>query len=387
MGRLKKPYCLKKKGDYWYYKIPPMTTYKSTGLTSKTKSEKYVLDLMKNKDKDNGIISDTSKTFGEYTKDYFIWGKCPYFTRKEREGKILTQRYCEDCYRILNNKIREVSWFCKKKISDIRRRDVLNLLDEIGEKYTNGVVNDCISVLTLIFKECLYREDIEYNPMCLINRLKENTEEKVPFNDDVYLKMFPINNETEIIRLYGSFSKFICEFIQCNTGMRNNEVRCLKWGDIDFENNTIEIKHSFKNQKTDVVGPPKSGKKRMTGMCEILKQMLILHRDKYSPHTEPTDYVCCWEDGRPFEYDLTKYTHNKVLSKLGIERKGQHIWRHTFNTKLREKQYVSDLDIRTTTGWSDGKIQDRYTHTQIVSSQNIKEGQDKIWEDIKKSVS
>ena len=95
MGRLKKPYCLKKKGDYWYYKIPPMTSYKSTGLTSKTKSEKYVLDLMKNKDKDNGIISDTTKTFGEYTKDYIIWGKCPYFTRKEREGKILTQRYCD----------------------------------------------------------------------------------------------------------------------------------------------------------------------------------------------------------------------------------------------------------------------------------------------------
>ena len=386
MGRLKKSYCLKKKGDYWYYKIPPMTSYRTTGLTSKTRAEKFVLELMAQKNKENGVITNNSKTFGEYTKDYFIWGKCPYFTRKEREGKTLTQRYCEDCWRILNNKIRDVSWFCKKNISEIRRRDVIRLLEEIGDKYSNGVVNDCISVLTIIFKECLYKEDIEYNPMSCINRLKEDYNEKVPFEYEDYLKMFPINNETEIIRLYGSFSKFICEFIQCNTGMRNNEVRCLKWENIDFENNTIEIRHSFKNQSTNVIGPPKNGKKRMTGMCDVLKQMLILYRDKYSPHTNPTDYVCCWEDGTPFGYDVTKYTHNKVLSKLKIERRGQHIWRHTFNTNLRGSEYVSDLDIRTTTGWSGEKIQDNYTHTEVISSKKVKEGQDKIWEDIRKKV-
>ena len=43
MGRMTKPYCLKKKGDFWYYKLPSMKNYKSTFLTSKTKSEKYVL--------------------------------------------------------------------------------------------------------------------------------------------------------------------------------------------------------------------------------------------------------------------------------------------------------------------------------------------------------
>ena len=32
--------------------------------------------------------------FGRYTKNYFVWGKYPYFTRKNRAGKNLTQRYC-----------------------------------------------------------------------------------------------------------------------------------------------------------------------------------------------------------------------------------------------------------------------------------------------------
>ena len=56
MGRMIKPYCLKKKGDYWYYKIPPMTTYKSTFMTSKTKSEKYVIDLLEELNKKNGVV-------------------------------------------------------------------------------------------------------------------------------------------------------------------------------------------------------------------------------------------------------------------------------------------------------------------------------------------
>ena len=99
-----------------------MKNYKSTFLTSKTKSEKYVLDLLEELNKKNGVVGETEKTFGEYTKDYFIWGKCPYFKRRiEYEGRNLTQRYCDECYRILDTKIRGVSWFCKKKMSEIRK--------------------------------------------------------------------------------------------------------------------------------------------------------------------------------------------------------------------------------------------------------------------------
>ncbi len=386
MGRMTKPYCLKKKGDYWYYKIPPMTTYKSTGETSETKSQKYVLELIRQRDKENGIITDTNKTFGEYTKDYFIWGKCPYFSRRISQGKNLTQRYCDECYRILNTKIRMVSWFCKKKMSEIRRKDILLLIEQLRKDNTSGVVNDCITTLKLIFNDCLYREDIETNPMSLISKLVETKKEKVPFSLDDYVKMFPINNEEEVIRLWGSFSKFIFEFIECNTGMRNGEVRCLKWEDIDFDNNTINVRHSFKSSSIDRIGPPKNGRPRLTGMCDVLKKMLLVYRDKYTSHIDPTDFVCCWEDGTPFRYETTRDTHQKVLEELKIEHRGQHTFRHSFNSNLRGNDYVSDLDIRTTTGWRSEEIQDNYTHTEVVSSQKVRKGQDKVWEDIFKMV-
>lgn len=384
MGREKKPYCIKKKGDYYYYKLPSMKNYKSTELKSETKAEKYVLDLIKQIDKDNGVIIDTDKTFASYTKDYFIWNKCPYFTRRMRQGKNLTQRYCSECFRVLDTKIRPISWFVRKKMKDIRRKDILNLIDELCEKNTNGVVNDCISVLKLIFNDCIFREDIDRNPMTGIGKLEEKKKEKVPFTFNDYNRMFPINNEEEIIRLWGSFSKFICEFIECNTGMRNGEVRCLKWEDIDFDNNIIYVRHAFKDNSTNIIGLPKSKKTRLTGMCDTLKRMLIIYRDNYSNYTEPNDFVCCWEDGRPFRYETTKDTHKKVLKELGIKHRGQHLYRHSFNTNLRGNDFVSDLDIRTTTGWRSEEIQDNYTHTEIISSQNIRKGQDKIWKKIKK---
>ena len=48
MSRTKKVFRLKKRGDVWYYKTEDMDNFKSTGLTSKEKAEKEVINLIKN---------------------------------------------------------------------------------------------------------------------------------------------------------------------------------------------------------------------------------------------------------------------------------------------------------------------------------------------------
>ena len=42
MARTKKVYCLKKKGDYYYYKFPEMKTFRTTGLKSEDKAQKLL---------------------------------------------------------------------------------------------------------------------------------------------------------------------------------------------------------------------------------------------------------------------------------------------------------------------------------------------------------
>ena len=384
MPRIKKAYCLKKKGEYYYYKFPEMTTYKTTNLKSEAKAQKFVLDLIEQKNKENGIYTETNKTFGAYTKNYFVWGECPHQKRRKRERKELSQRYCHECYKTLDKKVRPVSWFMRKKMNEIRRRDILDLIDELCQSYSNGVVNDVITILRLIFNDAIFYEDIDRNPMSKIEKLSEEKKEKVVFTHEDFMRMYPIEDEAEIIRLYGSFSKFIFEFIECNTGMRNGEVRALRWKDIDFDNNIINIRQAFKDSSTKIIGTPKSRKTRITGLCDVLKKMLIKYRNKYATHTDPNDFVCCWDDGRPYRYETTRDTHEKVLKKLGIDHRGQHILRHTFNSKLRGKGYASDLAIRTTTGWGDEEIQGNYTHIEEEASKDIKKGQDKVWKDIQK---
>ena len=91
MPRIKKAYCLKKKGDYYYYKFPEMITYMGTNLKSEAKAQKFVLDLIEQKNKENGIFTETSMTFGAYTKGYFVWGECPHLKRRNRVRKDLSQ--------------------------------------------------------------------------------------------------------------------------------------------------------------------------------------------------------------------------------------------------------------------------------------------------------
>ena len=74
----------------------------------------------------------------------------------------------------------------KKKIKDIKRKDIILLIEDLKKKNSNGVVNDCITILRLIFNDCIYREDIENNPMSCIKKLVEKKSEKVPFTMEDY---------------------------------------------------------------------------------------------------------------------------------------------------------------------------------------------------------
>ena len=161
--------------------------------------------------------------------------------------------------------------------------------------------------------------------------------------------MFPIDDEKEILRIWKTFGDFILEFIEFNTGMRNSEVRCLKWKNVDLDNQIIYVREAFKDMNNKIVGPPKNGKERRTGMSDVLKRMLELYKEKYTDHTDPNDFVCCYrKSGKAFLKKHSRDSHNEGLERAGVEHKGHHAYRHTFNSLLKNK--VSDWDIQTTTG-------------------------------------
>ena len=76
MGRPQLAVRYKRIAKYWYYKTPEMSCFKTTGQTTKTKAQKFVLDSVK-----NGTMNKKNPQFKLYAEPYFIWGKCPHVQR------------------------------------------------------------------------------------------------------------------------------------------------------------------------------------------------------------------------------------------------------------------------------------------------------------------
>lgn len=387
MGRIKEEWIIRKKEPnkkdaVYYYRLPGMKSLKSTGKRKKTEAQNYVLELLKQQDKSDNDGKYCNKTFAQYTKDFFDYST--YVGRAQlMRGTSPSMRYVKEEDRILKKYIiGSGAPFIGSKMKEIKREDIFVFCDCLKKKYKdkdndnkiNGIINDCLTVLSLVFHWAFFNHDIFENPMLGIHKLKEEVKrDKTPFTLDEYSKMFPINDEKELIRIWKTFPDFMVEYIECNTGMRNGEVRCLKWKNVDLENDKIYVAEAFKDENNKITGKPKNGKDRVVPISENLKKMLLLHKEKYTEFTAPDDYVCCLKDGRPLPKKHTRVRHKKGLEILGIKHKGQHVYRHTLNTMLIENDNkVDERDIREFLGWADPRIQANYTHLGSTTFNNFK---------------
>ena len=83
MSKYKRPFRLKKRVKYFYYKLENESVFHSTGETLKTLTEQYV-NLVVKKEK-----SSFSKTLREYCQPYFIEKTCPHVLRLRQEKKMI----------------------------------------------------------------------------------------------------------------------------------------------------------------------------------------------------------------------------------------------------------------------------------------------------------
>ncbi len=92
MAQHKAPYTLfkrnkKKKNSKWYYRLAddPKRVHHSTGKTTKWEAEQFVEELLALK------ITQKPVTLEEYTKDFFVWGKCKWIQRRKAQGHAATE--------------------------------------------------------------------------------------------------------------------------------------------------------------------------------------------------------------------------------------------------------------------------------------------------------
>ena len=407
MSRSQMEYRIRLKNDVYYYKLPEMKSFKTTNIREhdkkafsapvgrpyNTKARREAVSYVENIiARTNGFRNgDSVRTLREYAKDYFVveidknTGNreviCPRLRRLESEGhKPVSDRYIEQ-ERYNLTKFILPSFLGGKLLCEITRRDIILFRESLQNNgKTSGVINGAVGTLYRIFAEAVFREDIRDNPAAGFRNLIENPREIEPYSWDDYKKLFPLRDKAKLKYIWGRPVHFILEFILATTGMRLNEATALKWRDIHWQENYIEIRQSFKNVERTILGLPKNGHTRKTALSETLKEVLSDYYQNATKFTAPDDFVCCGTQGKVISKKSTYRHHSEALKRAGIKgRKTFHTHRHTFNSHLQDAQ-VSAGAIRTVCGWSGEQIQNRYTHkNEVLHAQSVGESFDKMW--------
>jgi len=284
MPRRMEPFSLVRRpgSPYWYYKLGPWKTYKSTGEKSKSEAIKVALHAFEETQIDPG--GPRLKT---YASPYFIWDKCPHVRRLTSEGKSITKYHVKDMRNIMDNHL-FTDPITKLKLPEIKRAHILDFRERLIEKlgYTR-TVQKAVSVLKTILKEAYFREDIARDPTAGIGVTKYKPKEIGTFTEEELKQLFPATSPGPWKDLH-DYSVFLTA---ATTGMRRGEILALSWEHVYFDEGFIQVQQAWKDRHE--IGLPKWNKKRIVPLPAMLADTLELVK-KNSKHTRPQDMVFCY---------------------------------------------------------------------------------------------
>jgi len=147
-------------------------------------------------------------------------------------------------------------------------------------------------------------------------------------------------------RLYSAF------VVNLDTGLRLGELLALTWKDIDLVNGFINVNKNIvvvedRDNETDNktkllvqdTTKTKSGKRKIP---LIARSLQLLNELKLKQQAN-SDIVFCSEKGTHVFPRNFERTFSKVINKAGIDKCNVHTMRHTFATRLFEK----DVSVKT----------------------------------------
>lgn len=163
-------------------------------------------------------------------------------------------------------------------------------------------------------------------------------------------------------------------------GLRRSEVLGLKWDSVNFENNTITIKHTvvrfndvFEKDSTKTSSSYRSYplteevKNILTMLKEAEKKNITLFGKEYIKN----GYIFKWDNGKPYAPDYITSKFSKILKKYGFPHIRFHDLRHSC-ASLLVSQGFSLKDVQEWLGHSDFSITaNLYAHLDTQRKTNI----------------
>ncbi len=175
---------------------------------------------------------------------------------------------------------------------------------------TNSTINKYLAALSKMFNLGINNKLLKENPVSKVKKFKE---------DNHRIRYLTKDEEKRLFKNIDELYPYLRPLVVCalQTGMRRGEIFKLKWSNIDFDYNFIELLET------------KSGKSRKIPISDTLMEIL-------NKQSRTNEYVFInQETGKPY-VDIKNSFHT-VLEKANIENFKFHDLRHTVGTRLVEK--------------------------------------------------
>lgn len=253
-----------------------------------------------------------------------------------------------------------------RKISSIEREDILTVLDSIHSK---SVLKAAYHVLKISLRYAKDHQIIHTNPAVTAIRIKKDQEKKDLLQGikegtvTVQPKQYPV------LSAQGTANLLLCSkeeepdlypplLLSLTAGLRISEAIAVKFSDIDWGSGELRISRQL-GRKTNNEGmeqgrvctqelkPKTRSGNRAVPLADFVIDELILAWRNYEtkkdscPGFQDLGYVCCQENGLPFQRSSFGKKFKRLLKLCGLPDMRWHDLRHTYATIL--KQYEISL--------------------------------------------
>ncbi|RDW17596.1 site-specific integrase [Oceanobacillus arenosus] len=246
---------------------------------------------------------------------------------------------------ITNNHL--IPFFGKKKLNNIKNRDITKFHDKlIDDKKAVASMKIIHVVLSAIFNYAIKQEYTTKNPA----RIVGNVEGKPKKHMDYWI----LDEFKKFINEVDEFIYYVFFMTLYYSGMRKGEALALTWGDVDFDNNNINVDKTNYNLKVT------STKNEVVRKIEMPKfVMRLLSQLNAQCETEPKlTYNVFGEFHKPLPTSTIDRRLAKYIKASGVKTIRIHDFRHSHASYLINKGVIISV------------ISKRLGHTNVATTLN-----------------
>lgn len=253
------------------------------------------------------VATEEVETFEYIANEYLDWYK------KRRKESSFTK--IESIVRV-----HLIPYFGSKELQNIRQRDIIKYQDSLIESGAAAShIKKIHTTLSAIFKFAIKNEYTKENPASIVGN--------VDLKEDKHVNYWTLEEFKAFIKHVDDDLFYTLFMTLYYSGMRKGELLALTWGDIDFDNNLINVDKTDYNRKITTTKTAASRRKILMPkfIMDLMAKLKLAQAVKYQQEPKMT-YVVFGE----FHDSISTTTLDRRFEKYVVEAQVKKIRIHDF---------------------------------------------------------